>query len=109
MSAYLMVSLHAQVLHNTFGQGINQPIDPVVNKFKQHQWWDKGKGWKNLLNNLHLVMQLYQFFNSLKPRLKSFPISHLSVGLFTLIALMNRMRGAILDTSYSENFLFSSA
>jgi hypothetical protein len=38
-----------------------------------------------------------------------FPISHLSIGFLTLIALMNRMRGAIPDTSYSEDFLFSSA
>lgn len=109
MSAYLLVSLPAQVLNNTPGQGINQPIDPVVNKFQQHQWWDEGKGGKNLLNNLRLVIQPYQFFNLLKPWLRVFPISHLSVSFFTLIALMNRMRGAIPDTSYSEDFLFSSA
>lgn len=62
-----------------------------------------------LLNNLRLVLQPYQFFNLLKPWLAVFPISYLSVGFFTLIALMNRMRGAIPDPSDLDDFLFSSA
>lgn len=109
MSAYLMVSLHAQVLNHTPSQHINQPIDPVVAKFQEHDWWDSGQGWKNLLNNLRLIIQPYQFFNLLKPWLKVFPISHLSRGFFTLVSWMNRMRGAIPNTLYSEDFLFSSA
>ena len=109
MSAYLLVSLHAQVLNNTPDQGVNQPTDPVVNKFREHDWWDKGQGWKNLLNNLRLVIQPFIFFNLLKPWLRVFPVSHLSMGFITLIALMNRMRGAIPDTSEYEDFLFSSA
>jgi SRSO17 transposase len=109
MSAYLLVSLHAQVLNNTPAQGVNQPIDPVVNKFREHDWWDKGQGWKNLLNNLRLVIQPFMFFNLLKPWLRLFPISHLSIGFSTLIALMNRMRGAIPDAWEYDNFLFSSA
>jgi len=109
MSTYLMVSLQAEVLNNISDKGLQQPTDPVVSKFPEHQLWDEGKGWKNLLNNLRLVIQPYQFFNLLKPWLRVFPISYLSVGFFTLIALMNRMRGAIPDISYSEDFLFSSA
>ena len=67
MSAYLLVSLHSQNLHNTEGKGIKESTDAVVSKFREHQWWDFGQGWKNLLNNLRLVMQHYQFFNLLKP------------------------------------------
>ncbi len=104
-----MVSLHSQVLNNTQGKGINEPTDPVVTKFKEHDWWDFGQGWKNLLNNLRLVIQPYQFFNLLKPWLRVFPISHLSIGFLTLMALMNRMRGAIPDTNESEDLLFPSA
>jgi len=66
MSTYLMVSLHSQVLNNTQGKGINEPTDPVVTKFQEHDWWDFGHGWKNLLNNLRLVIQPYQFFNLLR-------------------------------------------
>jgi len=49
------------------------------------------------------------FFNLIKPWLIVFPISHLSIGFSTLIALMNWMHGAIPDTSDFEDFLFSSA
>ena len=108
MSAYLMVSLHSQVLNN-HPEGVNKPTDPVVVKFREHDWWDFGSGWKNLLNNLRLVIQPFILFNLLKPWLKVFPISHLSIGFFTLIALMNRMRGAMPDTLKYEDFLFSSA
>jgi SRSO17 transposase len=109
MSAYLMVSLHAEVLNNNSEQGVNKPTDSVVAKFPEHDWWDEGSGWKNLLNNLRLVIQPFIFFNLLKPWLDVFPISHLSSGFFTLMALMNRMQGAIPDINEFEHFLFSSA
>lgn len=109
MSAYLLVSLHSQVLNNPPNQGINQAPDPIVEKFREHKWWDKGQGWKNLLNNLRLVIQPFTFFNLMKPWLIVFPISHLSSGFLTLIALMNRLRGAIPNTQEFKEFLFSSA
>ena len=108
MSAYLMVSLHAQALNNPDDKELEQSTEPTVKKFREHEWWDKGQGWKTLLNNLRLVIQPYIFFNLIKPWLTVFPIPHLSIGFSTLIAFMNRMRGAIPDTSYSEAFLFSS-
>ncbi len=109
MSAYLLVSLHSQALNNSPNQGINQAPDPIVEKFREHQWWDKGQGWKNLLNNLRLVIQPFSFINLMKPWLIVFPISHLFIGFSTLIALMNHLRGVIPDTQESEEFLFSSA
>lgn len=109
MSAYLLVSLHSQILNNSQGKGINELTESIVYKFREHDWWDLGQGWKNLLNNLRLILQPYQFFNLLKPWLRLFPISHLSVGFLTLITLMNRMRGAIPDNLDSEDLLFSSA
>lgn len=109
MSAYLLVSLHSQKLHKVEDKGIHDSTEPVVSKFREHPWWDFGQGWKNLLNNLRLVMQPYQFFNLLKPWRMVFPITHLSVGFFTLIALMNRMRGAIPYPTEYDSFLFSSA
>ncbi len=56
MSAYLLVSLHSQNLDNVEGKDINESTDPVVSKSSDHQWWELGKGWKNLLNNLRFVM-----------------------------------------------------
>jgi len=46
---------------------VNQSTDLIVAKFKQHDWWDKGQGWKNILNNLRLVIQPFVFFNLIKP------------------------------------------
>ncbi|WP_420870911.1 hypothetical protein [Gloeocapsopsis dulcis] len=109
MSAYLMISLHAQVLNYNSEQGVNKLIDPVVARFPEHDWWNEGSGWKNLLNNLRLVIQPFIFFNLLKPWLRVFPISHLSLGFFTLMTLMNRRQGAIADINELEHFLFSSA
>ena len=67
----------------------------VVPSFTQHVWWDLEKGWKNLLNNLRLVMQPFISFNLLKPWLDVFPIPRLSLGFPELIAIMNQLRGAL--------------
>ncbi|OKH47344.1 hypothetical protein NIES2101_24075 [Calothrix sp. HK-06] len=109
MSAYLMVSLHSRVMTSTNNRETDQPTDPVVQKFQEHDWWDSGLGWKNILNNLRLIIQPFIFFNLIKPWLKIFPIPHLSIGFSTLIAIMNRLRGALPDFWGSEDFLFSSA
>lgn len=37
MSAYLMVSLHSQVLNKTDAQGVNQSTNLVVTKFRKHE------------------------------------------------------------------------
>ncbi len=81
----------------------------VVDKFANHDWWDSGQGWKNIKNNLRLVIQPWVFFNLIKQELKVFPISHLSLGKSRLIALMNRFRGAVPITRLDEGFQFSSA
>ncbi len=109
MSSYLLVSLHSQTLNNTNPQGTNQSEDRFVQKFKYHDWWDYGSGWKNILNNLRLIIQPFIFFNLIKPWLKIFPISNLSIGFSTLIAIMDRLRGAIPNLWNSEDLLFSSA
>ena len=77
MSAYLLVSLHAQALNNIPDKGLHEPSAPVVSKFSEHPLWDEGKGWKNLLNNLRLVLQPYQFFNLLQPWLTVFHINRI--------------------------------
>ncbi len=109
MSAYVMVSLHSRALNNTSPQDVNQSTDPVVAKFKEHDWWNKGQGWTNLINNLRLVIQPFILFNLMKPWLIVFPTSYLSTGFSTLTALMNRLRGAIPNTQESKKFLFPSA
>lgn len=36
MSAYLLVSLHSQLLNNKPQLGVNKSTDPVVAKFSEH-------------------------------------------------------------------------
>lgn len=109
MSAYLMVSLHAKVLNLSQDYNPNEGTNSVRSKVSTHDWWDSGQGWKNLLNNLRLIIQPWVFFNLIKPWLRVFPIFHLSLGFSQLIALMNRFPGAVPTTASNEDFQFSSA
>lgn len=82
MSAYLLVSLHSAPLHpHPDCQGQNHPC--VVAKFSTHQRWDEGTGWKNLLNNLRLVLQPFVLFNLIRPRLASLSDSDSIFRVFT--------------------------
>lgn len=66
-------------------------------------------GWKNLLNNLRLILEPFVCYNRIKTWLKVFPISQLEQGLSQLIALMN-VFGKRLDLPpRAEDFYFSSA
>ena len=62
MSAYLLVSLHADVLHPHGHSPKDNITKSVLKKFSTDDWWDEGQGWKNLLNNLRLVLQPFGFF-----------------------------------------------
>lgn len=109
MSAYLLVSIHADVLnpHGHYPQ--DNITKSVLKKSPLHEWWDEGKGWKNLLNNLRLVLQPFGFFNLIKPWLKVFSIPALSVGFERLLGLMNLFSGAVPIIVPEPTFLFSSA
>jgi SRSO17 transposase len=112
MSAYLLVSLHSHRLNppqkNTSAIASEASVERA-STFASHEWWDPDDGWKNILNNLRLVLQAFVFFNLLKPWLKVFPIASLSVGFAELIEIMNRFPGAIPYGEGSQNSQFSSA
>ena len=91
MSAYLMVSLHSD--------RFNKSLSSIPDKFIEHELWDFKQGWKNLLNNLHLIIQPFIYFNLIKRWLKVFPIPQLSLGFPRLIALMNLFDKDIPSTS----------
>ncbi len=64
-------------------------------RFSQHKWWDKGKGWKNILNNLRLIVQPLVYGFLLSPWLEVFPIPFLKEGFNKLITLMNGFPGFV--------------
>ena len=109
MSAYLMVSLHANALNPSQGSHRNHGVSPVTSKFSLHPGWNEHMGWKHLLNNLRLVIQPWVMFNLLQPWILVFPISQLSMGFARLIALMNHFQGALPVPGADQYFLFSSA
>lgn len=81
MSAFWMVSL--------FADQFNDSCPLAHQQFVQHPWWDNQRGWKNLLNNLRLIIQPFICSNWLKQWLKVFPIASLHVGFEQLTHRMN--------------------
>ena len=80
-SAYLLVSLHSQALST-----LNQPLDHISSTglgllLSEHDQWNQQMGWKNLLNNLRLVIQPWVIFNLMKSWLNIFPLPQLQAGL----------------------------
>jgi SRSO17 transposase len=84
MSAYLTLSLHSTSLYPQSDFQGNNKLSVVVKKFSLHPWWDEGTGWKNLLNNLRLVLQPFVLFNLIRPWLVSLSNSGSIFGIFTI-------------------------
>ncbi len=109
MSAYLMVSLHSDRFELPSGLSAQQQQSLIFEKFEHHRYWDRGTGWKHLLNNLRLVMQPFVLFNLIQPWLEVFPIPRLSLGFPQLIRVMNQLHGAIpRDAPYRPKVFLSA-
>ncbi|NEP54866.1 MAG: hypothetical protein F6K65_41215 [Moorea sp. SIO3C2] len=112
MSAYLLVSLHSDTLNPPQKPAEAPPSEASVERrdtFASHQWWDPADGWKNILNNLRLVLQAFVFFNLINPWLNVFPIPSLSVVFSELMEIMNRFPGGIPKQENTQDSKFSSA
>lgn len=108
-SAYLLVSFHSKALP-TFQKPLNTISTTGLGLLlAEHHRWDFNTGWKNLLNNLRLIIQPFVAFNLMKIWLKIFPIPELNVGFNRLIGFMNRFPGAIPTANKQTDFHFSSA
>ncbi|GHO79308.1 DDE transposase [Ktedonobacter sp. SOSP1-85] len=96
--AYLLVSLYSPVFQHQTGEWL-EPLSQASSKeaapeaasdrFSEHVWWDQGQGWKNLLNNLRLVLQPYVFYSLILPWLMVFDIPDLHSGFAALVSIMN--------------------
>jgi SRSO17 transposase len=108
-SAYLLISLHSDALPT-----LNKPLYSISTTglgllLAEHHRWDFNTGWKNLLNNLRLILQPFMAFNLMKIWLKIFPIPELDFGFHRLIAFLNQFRGAVPTSVELTDFHFSSA
>ena len=93
MSAYLMVSLTTQSFlslqdsEKTKKEISNSKIDASI-----HPQWNLQNGWKNVLNNLRLVIQPTLLLWLISPWLDIFPNSSLWLGFHELINALNQFQ-----------------
>jgi len=88
-SAYSLVSLQAAIFQPSApNKSAPSPASPV-NRFPQHRWWDTGNGWKNVLNDLRLILQPYICHCLILPWLLVFDIPALQLGFKQLTSIMN--------------------
>lgn len=96
-----MVSLHSESL---------RPSPPdSQSTFASHPWWDYGKGWKNVLTNLRLILQPFILFNLIQPWLSVFSIPQLSLGFAKLQSIVYYLTSPIFTFLTHPDFYFSSA
>lgn len=101
MSAFTMVSLFADVFNELC------PLSHQV--FARHPWWDQQRGWKNLLNNIRLVIEPWISFNRLQGWLKVFHIGALVEGFEALIAQMQQFYCPVVHVLLLRRILLNSA
>jgi len=102
-STYLMVSLHSDQMRSS------PPISKSKSKFASHPRWDDGKGWKNILNNLRLIIQPFTLFNLIYPWLTVFSIPQLSNGFSKLQSIIYSLTSPVFIVLTNPDFYFSSA
>jgi SRSO17 transposase len=93
MSAYLMVSLNTQPFLSL--QISDQAKKETVNSQNSHHihpQWNHQNGWKNVLNNLRLIIQPTLLLWLLSPWLDIFPNSSLCLGFHDLINAINQFQ-----------------
>jgi hypothetical protein len=100
-SAYLMISMHSEKLGKTSGE-----LEKI---YAENPEWDEKVRWKNLLNNLRLILEPFVCFNRIKTWLQVCPIPELEQGFLQLIALMKGFGQRLDLPPRGENFYFSSA
>jgi SRSO17 transposase len=91
---YTLISLSSPVflsLNQSDGMETKEP-ESQEGDFSEHRQWDHKGGWKNVLNNLRLVVQPLLLFWMIYPWLDVFPNSRLLLGFNHLIAAMNQFK-----------------
>ena len=101
MSAFTMVSLFADAFHQAC------PLSHQV--FTRHPWWDNQRGWKNLLNNLRLILEPWIACNRIKRWLEIFEIPALRQGFAQLIEQMQQFYCPVVHDLRLHRMFFSSA
>lgn len=97
-SPYLLVSLQSPVFQHSHDESLRSHPATVAtppDRFSEHRWWDLGQGWKNILNNLRLILQPYVYYCLPLPWLLLFDIPGDRAGFLQLIGIMNSLHAAL--------------
>ena len=91
--AYTMISLNFSAFLdlNQSGKMLTAKENNSVN-FSNHQQWNHDYGWKNILNNMRLIVQQLLVFWSIYPWLDILPNNNLWLGFNQLISAMNQFK-----------------
>ena len=94
---YTMISLNSSAFLASEKSEKSAQIETKIQKsnsvaFSNHQQWNHASGWKNVLNNLRLVVQPLLLFWLVSPWLDIFPNSNLLLGFNYLISRMNQFK-----------------
>lgn len=85
------VSFQCPALQNSAQEPVpaGPDVPTPVDRFPEHPRWDTGHGWKNVLNNLRLMLQPYVSSCFLLPWFLVFNIPCLHTGFADLTGIMN--------------------
>ncbi|HLO49744.1 MAG TPA: IS701 family transposase [Kamptonema sp.] len=106
MSAYLMVSLQSDKIYG-IKTSSSDKVQSAQDKVEKHPRWNQGKGWKNTLNNLRLLIQPLCYANLLKPWLGVILNPSLLREFFSVFSQLNRFINSLIQTLFSRNFYLS--
>jgi hypothetical protein len=70
----------------------NSEMQKTTIDLSTHQQWNRGWGWKNVLNNLRLIIQPTILLWLIFPWLDIFPNRYLLLGFHDLIHAMNQFQ-----------------
>jgi SRSO17 transposase len=91
---YTLISLSSPAFLSLNQSDVIETREPESQQgsFSDHQQWNHKGGWKNVLNNLRLIVQPLLLFWLIYPWLDVFPSSRLLLGFNHLIAAMNQFK-----------------
>ena len=92
-STYLMISLNTSAFTSLNSPDLSNSTESQVHhEMTSHPQWNHQSGWKNVLNNLRLVIQPTFVLWLIFPWLEIFPNSDLLLGFHRLIHTLNQVQ-----------------
>lgn len=110
MSAYLMVSLQAEIFQCQERKEIRSSERRKAEELaRNHPWWSVGRGWNDNLNNIRLFVEPFGYLNRLKPWISVFFKPRLVHYFSLLYNQLTRLINSLLESVFPCHFCLSFA